>query len=215
MTDGVFPSTGALAPLPAYAEALEPYGAPLLCVDDAHAVGVIGDRGRGSLEHFDLGRDGFYFCATLSKAFGGSGGILPGTRSLAAKIRQQSRILAGASAAPIPALAAAAAGMRLLKEHPEMRRALWDNVRRARSGLRALGFELADSVIPIVSLAGSPSIDLRRVRETLDREDIVVLHVPPRGYSDAPDVESLRIAVFSGHTPQQIDRLIDGIRRAL
>ncbi len=215
MTDGIFPSTGALAPLPAYAEALEPYAASFLCVDDAHAVGVIGEEGRGSLEHFGLERDGFHFCATLSKAFGGSGGLIPGTRSLAAKIRQRSWILAGASAPPIPALAAAAAGIRLLEQHPEMRRALWDNVQRMRNGLRALGFTLADTVVPIVSLAGSASIDLRRVCETLDREDIVVLYVPPRGYSDAPDVESLRIAVFSSHAPEQIDRLIDGIRRAL
>jgi glycine C-acetyltransferase/8-amino-7-oxononanoate synthase len=70
-------------------------------------------------------------------------------------------------------------------------------------------------VIPIVSLTGSASIDLYRVWASLDQEDMVVLHVPPRGYSDAPDVESLRIALCSGHTEEQIDRLIDGIRRAL
>jgi glycine C-acetyltransferase/8-amino-7-oxononanoate synthase len=106
-------------------------------------------------------------------------------------------------------------GMRLLEEHPEMRRQLWDNVRRMRAGLRAAGFDLADTPIPIISLPGAPSLDLRRVCDALDREDLVVLYVPPRGYSDAPDVESLRIAVFSTHTTEQIDRLVDGIRRAL
>jgi glycine C-acetyltransferase/8-amino-7-oxononanoate synthase len=215
MTDGVFPSTGAVAPLSAYAEVLGRYESSLLCVDDAHGVGVIGDHGRGSFEHHSLQGQGLRFCATLSKAFGGSGGIIPGDALLEASIRQRSSVPLGASAPPAPALAAAAAGIRLLAGHPEMRSALWANARRARDGLRGLGFDLADTVIPIVSLTGSASIDLYRVWASLDQEDMVVLHVPPRGYSDAPDVESLRIALCSGHTEEQIDRLIDGIRRAL
>ena len=215
MTDGVFPTTGALAPLCAYAAALERYPGSLLAVDDAHAVGVIGEGGRGSFEYCGLARDGLSFCATLSKAFGGSGGIVPGSTKLAAKILARSGILSGASAPPIPALAAATAGLRLLADRPEMRRALWQNVRRARAGLRDLGFDLADTPIPIISLLGSSGIDLEKVLLALDREDIVVAYVAPRGYSDAPDVESLRIAVFSTHTADQINRLIDGVRRAI
>jgi 7-keto-8-aminopelargonate synthetase-like enzyme len=215
LTDGVFPSTGAMAPLSAYAAVLSAYPRSLLCVDDAHAVGVIGTKGRGSFEYHGLESDGIYFCGTLSKAFGGTGGIVPGDRVLEAKIRKSSHIPVGASAPSAPAAAAAAMGMRLLEEHPEMRRQLWDNVRHMRAGLRAAGFDPADTPIPIVSLPGAPSLDLRRVCDALDREDLVVLYVPPRGYSDAPDVESFRIAVFSTHTTEQIDRLIDGIRRAL
>jgi glycine C-acetyltransferase/8-amino-7-oxononanoate synthase len=215
MTDGVFPSTGAVAPLADYAAALQRYERSLLCVDDAHAAGVLGSNGRGSFEHHGLKRDGLHFCATLSKAFGGSGGIVPGDHVLEEKIRQRSWIPAGASAPPIPAMAAAAAGLRILRELPEMRYRLWDNARRIRTGLRTLGFALPESVVPIVSLAGSPSLDLERVREALDREDIVVAYVAPRGYSDAPDAESLRIAVCSEHTAEQIDRLVDAVRRAL
>lgn len=215
ITDGIFPSTGAVAPLADYAAALSRYERGLLCVDDAHAAGVLGRNGRGSFEHHDLARDGFHFCTTLSKAFGGSGGLIPADRHLAARIQERSRIPAGASAPPIPAVAAAAAGIRLLREHPEMRRALWDNVRHVRSGFRTLGFALPETVVPIVSLLGSPSLDLRRVCETLDREDIVVAHVAPRGYSDAPEVESIRIAVCSEHTSEQIDRLVGAVRRAL
>jgi 7-keto-8-aminopelargonate synthetase-like enzyme len=215
LTDGVFPSTGAMAPLSAYAAVLDAYPRSLLCVDDAHAVGVIGARGRGSFEYHGLEGDGIHFCGTLSKAFGGTGGIVPGDRTLEARIRKLSHIPVGASAPSAPAAAAAAMGMRLLEEHPEMRRQLGDNVRRMRVGLRAAGFDLADTPIPIISLPGAPSIDLHYVCEALDREDLVVLYVPPHGYSDAPDVESLRIAIFSTHTPEQIDRLIDGIRRAL
>jgi 8-amino-7-oxononanoate synthase len=214
-TDGVFPSTGALAPLPDYSVALDRYPGGLLCVDDAHGLGVIAEEGRGSLEHHNIQRDGVYFCATLSKAFGGAGGIVPGDRVLDSKIRRLSRVPLGASSPSVPAAAASAAGVRLLAEHPEMRRDLWANVRRVRDGLRALGFDLADTPIPIVSLAGRPSVDLLRVRETLSRQGILVHHVPPHGYSDSPDVETLRIAVFSTHTLDQIDRLVDAVRRAI
>jgi len=80
MTDGVFPVTGAIAPLPDYASALSAYDGALLCTDDSHAVGVIGPRGQGTFEHHGLRGDGFHLAGTLSKAFGGIGGIIPGDR---------------------------------------------------------------------------------------------------------------------------------------
>ncbi len=215
ITDGVFPSSGALAPLPDIAATLEGYASSLLCVDDAHAVGVLGTNGRGTPEHFAIPLAGIYACGTLSKAFGGAGGIVPGDGALAAKVRDRSRVPIGASAPSVPIAAAAAAGVRILAEHPEMRQALWSNVRRVRDGVRALGFDIQSSPVPIVHLAGRPGLDLRRAHAKLDREDLVVLYVPPRGYSDAPDVESLRIAVFSTHTREQIDRLLDALGRAL
>ncbi len=215
MTDGVFPSTGAIAPLPAYASVLSRYSPCLLCIDDAHAVGVIGEKGQGTFEYYGMKEKGLHFAGTLSKAFGGIGGIIPGDQSLAEKIRRNVRVPVGASPPPIPAAAAAAMGIRILKEHPEMRQDLWRNVKHVRDGLRSLGFDILDSPIPIVNVRGSAAIDMKHVRDALDREDIVVLYVPPEGYSDAPSVESLRIAVFSTHRPEQIDRLIEGIGKAL
>ncbi|MEN6369518.1 MAG: pyridoxal phosphate-dependent aminotransferase family protein [Thermotogota bacterium] len=214
VTDGVFPSTGAIAPLSIYVDTLRRHPDAILCVDDAHGLGVIGTNGRGSLEYHGVEKNGARFCGTLSKAFGGAGGIVPGDHALATRIRQASRVPRGASAPSVPAAAASAAGVRILAEHPEMRQQLWNNVRRVKSGLRALGFDLADTPVPIVSLRGRPSIDLLRVRETLERQGILVHHSPPHGYSDSPDVETLRIAIFSTHTPEQIDRLVDAVRRA-
>ncbi|TSA51192.1 pyridoxal phosphate-dependent aminotransferase family protein [archaeon] len=215
MSDGVFPVTGVIAPLPSYIEALRAYQPSLLCVDDSHAVGVIGAKGQGTFEYFGLKDDNLYLAGTLSKAFGGIGGIVPGNQLLAEKIKKNVRIPVGASPPPVPAAAAAGMGIRLLTENPEMRRDLWANVKRVRDGLRGLGFEIEDTPVPIVNVVGGPSLDLEFVKRELDRQDIVVLRVPPNGYSDAPDVESLRIAVFSTHREEQIQRLIEGIGRAI
>lgn len=216
MTDGVFPITGAIAPLPDYVEVLRNHPESLLCVDDSHAVGVIGNLGRGTFEYFGLtGGDRLYMTGTLSKAFGGIGGIIPGNLALADKISQNVRVTIGASPAPVPAAAAAAAGLQLLMEHPEMREVLWANVLSVREGFRKLGFALEDTPIPIVNLVGRPGLDLRRTEARLLNSGIAVLYVPPGSYSDAPSVESLRIAVFSTHTAEQIERLLDTCRRSL
>ncbi len=215
LTDGVFPSTGAIAPLADYNAALSRYPGGTLCVDDAHGLGVLGATGRGTLEHWGVDCRGAYACGTLSKAFGAAGGIVPGTQSLAEKIHALSKVPFGSSAPSAPAAAAASAAVRLLAAHPEMRQTLWDNAARLRAGLRELGFDLAASPVPIVSLAGRAGLDLHRAHARLAADGIAVLYVPPRGYSDAPDVESLRIAVFSTHSHDQLDRVVDALRRAI
>lgn len=215
MTDGVFPVTGVIAPLPSYAEVLSSYAPSFLCVDDSHAVGVIGPKGQGTFEYYGMTGDGLHLTGTLSKAFGGIGGIVPGDQALADRIRKNVRIQTGASPPPIPAAAAAAEGIRILTAHPEMRTRLWENVKRVRDGVRGLGFDVPDSPVPIVNLRGNETLDLKTLQASLDREDTVVRYMPPGGYSDAPAVESIRIAVFSTHTEAQIDRLIDTMKRVL
>lgn len=215
LTDGVFPSTGAIAPLREYRDVLAGYPGSLLCVDDAHAFGVLGPCGRGSLEHHAVDGPSVHVCGTLSKAFGAAGGFVPSSTALQETIRERSRVPVGASAPSAPAAAAAAAALRVLAAHPEMRRALWDNATHLRDRLRGLGFDLPRTVVPILSLRGGPGLDLVRVHARLAADGIAVLYVPPRGYSDAPDVESLRIAVFSTHSRDQLDRLADSLRRAL
>ena len=215
-TDGVFPVTGAIAPLLDYTSVLERYQEAVLCVDDSHAVGVIGEKGRGTFEYCGMtSAVKHYFSGTLSKAFGGFGGIVVGDGPLEEKIEKNVRVPLGASRPPIPAAAASSMGIKLLRDHPEMRQRLWRNVKQVRDGLRNLGFDIPDTPIPIVNLKGASSLDLEHVQEELYSKDIVVAHIPPRGYSDAPDVASLRIAVFSTHSSQQIERLLATIKSAI
>lgn len=209
VTDGVFPSTGALAPLADYRTVMASYDDCLLCVDDSHGVGVLGRDGRGSLQHACLEHAGNYLAGTLSKAFGALGGIVPTSRVLADKIRQRSMIMRGASLPPPAAAAAAVAAFKLLKAEPQMRADLQRNVRHLRGGLRKLGFAIEDSPVPIVSLRGA--VDLENLRQQLDKRDIVVKITAANGYSDAPDVPTMRLAVFSEHSQLQIDRLLEAI----
>lgn len=212
VTDGVFPTMGALAPLAEYEAIMARYDGAMICVDDAHGVGAIGATGGGAMELAGMSGPGRYLAGTTSKAFGGTGGFIPGSRALAERIAQSVPILAGATPPSPAAAAAAAAGIALVRQGGRLRR-LTDNVAHMRSGLRGLGFDVADSPVPIVNIAGKH--DLAALRETLSAADIMVRWVPPGGYSDAPDHETLRIAVFSTHAPEQIDRLIETVKTAL
>lgn len=209
VTDGVFPTSGALAPLNEYRRVMAPYEGALLAVDDSHGVGTLGSSGRGSLQHAGLESEGNFLAGTLSKAFGASGGIIPGDAELARKIAENAMIMRGASLITPGAAAAAVAALRIMRTKPQMRDSLARNVEHLRSGLRRLGFNVTESPVPIVSVRGA--VDLERLRIQLDARDIIVRVVKPSGYSDAPDVPTMRLAVFSEHSPEQIDRLLASI----
>ncbi|MEO5760493.1 MAG: pyridoxal phosphate-dependent aminotransferase family protein [Mesorhizobium sp.] len=213
VADGVFPSTGALAPLEDYRKAMAPYDGALLCIDDSHGVGAIGAGGRGSLEHAGLETEGNYLSGTLSKAFGALGGIIPGDTALAEKVGSNAMIMRGASPPPPGAAAAANAALRILATTPRMRSDLIRNVGHMRGGLRKLGFDVADTPVPIVSIRGAVDFDALQAR--LDERDIVVKVTKASGYSDAPDVPMMRLAVFSEHSPEQIERLLSSMAELL
>ncbi|MCD6136575.1 aminotransferase class I/II-fold pyridoxal phosphate-dependent enzyme, partial [Candidatus Bipolaricaulota bacterium] len=120
----------------------------------------------------------------------------------------------GASPPSTADAAAAAMGLKILSEHPEMRRQLWENVSYLRRGLKEMGVVTEDTPVPIISLQ-LPEVDLMGVYAGLNEEDIVVAYIPPRGYSDAPEIESLKITLFSTHTREQLGRLLDVLRRLL
>ena len=208
-SDGIFPSTGAIAPLSDYCKVMEAYDGAQLCIDDAHGIGTVGASGRGTLELQNVEGEGRHVCGTTSKAMGGAGGFVPSTADLACRMRERVRLLAGASPPPPASAAAALAGLRLLRADPGFARRLTDNVVRMRSGLRGLGFAIEDSPVPIVSV--SAPRDLTVLVDSLARKGILVKRVAGGGYSDAPAHETLRIAVFSSHAPAQIDRLVEAL----
>jgi 7-keto-8-aminopelargonate synthetase-like enzyme len=224
-SDGVFPVTGRICPVAAYLEVLDEYPGGTLALDDAHATGVLGEHGRGTLEHLGLAdganREASEHAAgvrtlvgsTLSKALGGHGGFVAGSAALVKTLRTAAPCYWAASAPAAPVAAATAAALRLVLADGTLRERLRENVRRLKDALRSLGLAVDDSPVPIVALALGAGNDMRRVQQALLDRDVAIGYF--RNYSAAGPEGLLRIAVFANHTPAMIDRLVDELRRVL
>jgi len=212
LTDGVFPAFGEIAPLPDLVREVKLCGGILL-IDDAHGVGILGPNGRGTLDHFGLvPSPRLVMAGTLSKAFGGHGGFIPGPARLIRRLRAEVRAYAGSSPAATPVAAASGKGIDLVAAHPEWRDALRRNVRRAKDGLRKLGLAMDDSPVPILAWTLGSAAEMRRVQKALLDRDIAVAYL---SYAGAPAGGVLRVTIFSTHTPAQVDRLIAALGRVL
>jgi glycine C-acetyltransferase/8-amino-7-oxononanoate synthase len=204
LSDGVFPVSGALAPAPEYLEIVQDYDG-LLCLDDAHGTGVLGENGRGTLEYHGIDSGRCYASHTLSKALGAFGGLIPGSKRIMEELNRNSMVQYGASTPPLPIAAAASQALALARNQPELRHRLWANVAKAREGMRSLGWSVGDTPVPIIYLGPRPGLDIARFQAELFERDLCIAYVP--FYSDTPG-GALRIAIFAMHTADQIDRLI-------
>ncbi len=210
MTDGLFPLFGRIAPVPAYLEALASYGG-LLWLDEAHPAGILGDNGRGTCDYFGLRSERVLTGGTLSKAFGGFGGIIPGSADFIARVRR-GEVAIAASPPPTPVAAASLKGLELVIDNPGWRRRLHDNARRLKAGLADLGLAVEPTEVPIAAFSLETAERMCEVhRRLLDRGiAIQYTHYPGVG-----DEGALRTVVFSTHTAEQIGRLIDELGRLL
>lgn len=227
MTDGVFAALGRIAPLIEYRRVLAEYPGAILLVDDAHAIGVLGETGRGTYEHLGLfesvslacpqpaTRDGVYplVCGTLSKAAGGFGGIIPGSRAIIERLRTTSPYYTGASATPVPVAAATARALELMRSQPQLRKRLWNNVRTVKSGLRALGFDVEPTPVPVIALSIGTADNMQRIHRQLRDLGILVPYMPT--YAGLGPAGALRLAVFATHTEAMLAQLLDTLGRVL
>lgn len=212
--DGIFPVSGEISPIPRYLEILKEFDSYLICVDDAHATGIIGEKGQGTFEHFGLEGKNLYSSGTLSKALGGHGGIIAGDKEFTESLKNLSNIPYSSSAVPTPAAAATAKALEILSKKPEMRKKLWENVWYAKKSFHELGLRVNKTPVPIICLE-IKGVDLKSFQEELFNKGIAVLYVPGGSYSSVPEKGALRIAVFSNHTREQIDRMIREFRELL
>jgi len=208
MSDGVFPVTGELAPVAEYLALVEQYDG-LVCLDDAHAAGVIGAKGQGTLEFLGIESERCFATYTLSKGIGVFGGIIAGDDDLIDTLERRTSVLQGASQIPLPIATAATRALALARQEPECRQQLWDKVERGKSGVRALGWSTPDTPVPIICLSGRPEVDLARVDRELFERDICVEYGPEGAYTGVPAGGGIRLIVTAGHSDAQIDRLIE------
>ena len=207
VSDGIFPTFGKIAPVPAYLQQVEAYNGSLW-LDDCHAVGVLGAHGRGTYEHFGLNSERLYSGGTLSKAVGAHGGIIAGKEDFILPIRA-GHIVNGANAPVSAAAAAAVKGMDLMMNHPELRQQLWRNAWHFKSGLKAMGFDQDDTPVPVAAWVLKKGEDMDRVHAELIKRGIAIQRTR---YVGAGPHGALRAVVFANHKPDQIDRMLQELK---
>src|ERR671910_417705 len=148
ITDGVFSMDGDLGPLPALCDLAEEFGCVMM-VDDAHASGVFGRNGRGTVDHFGVHGRVDVQVGTLSKAIGALGGYIAGPRSLVEFLHHRARPFLFSTSHPPAVAAACIAAIDVLLEEPDIIDRLWDNTRFFKAGLEQLGFDIGFSESPI------------------------------------------------------------------
>ena len=148
ITDGVFSMDGDLGPLPALCEVAEETGC-IMMVDDAHASGVFGRNGRGTIDHFGVHGRVDVQVGTLSKAIGALGGYVAGSRDLIEFLYHRARPFLFSTSHPPAVAAACIAALDVLLEEPQIIERLWENTRFFKSGLERLGFNTGTSESPI------------------------------------------------------------------
>src|SRR4051812_32862581 len=148
ITDGVFSMDGDLGPLPALCDLAEEFGC-IMMVDDAHASGVFGENGRGTVDHFAMHGRVDVQVGTLSKAIGALGGYVAGSRALIDFLYHRARPFLFSTSHPPAVVAACLAAIDVLMNEPERIERLWDNTRFFKAGLQAHGFNIGISESPI------------------------------------------------------------------
>jgi 8-amino-7-oxononanoate synthase len=223
LADGVGPSNGRVAPVREYVRVLAEFAPAILHLDDAHAVGVLGENGRGVFDHCGLWshvNGGMPYQGitltmggTLAKALGGFGGIIPGSAAFVERLRRASHYYDGASAPPHPVAGSSLRALEICLAEPEHRVRLRENVRQLREGLRSLGVDAGDEPTPNIGAVIRDAVTMQRLHESLKACQILVPYVP--SYSGTGPRGLMRFAVCSGHTPEMISRLLAEIGKLL
>ena len=148
ITDGVFSMDGDIAPLPDLVEVAEHHGA-IMMIDDAHASGVLGAGGAGTVDHFGLHGRVDIQVGTLSKAIGVLGGFVAGSVDLTEWLQNRGRPFLFSTSAPPAVVAACLEALAIIQDEPDRLARLWSNTASLKEGLRALGFDTGASETPI------------------------------------------------------------------
>ncbi|MGH2347893.1 MAG: aminotransferase class I/II-fold pyridoxal phosphate-dependent enzyme, partial [bacterium] len=210
ITDGVFSMDGDIAPLPDLVALAEEFGA-IMMVDDAHASGVLGRNGRGTIDHFDVHGRVHIQVGTLSKAFACQGGYVAGSRTLVDYLIHRARPLLFSTSHPPSVAASALAGVRLVQQEPEIIERLWENTRFFKRGLAQLGFDTGMSETPITPVITGDERLAMDLSDRLFDAGVFALGIAfptvPRGRA------RVRTIVTAGHTERQLQQALDAFDR--
>jgi 8-amino-7-oxononanoate synthase len=210
LTESVFSMDGDLAPLEEIAFLAEKYGA-MLMVDEAHATGVFGPTGAGLVEALGIRECVDVQMGTFSKALGSLGGYVAGSRDLIRYLIQQARSFVFTTGLPPAVLAASRAALRVVRDEPQRRQALWHNVRELRRGLSAMGFELGPEQSQILPLClGDSGVTMAACRLLLKHGVFAQGIRPP---TVPTGTSRLRLTPIATHEDADLKIALDAFRK--
>jgi glycine C-acetyltransferase len=210
ITDGVFSMDGDIGALPALTELAEKYGA-IMMVDDAHASGVLGKNGRGTVDHFGLHGRVHIQVGTLSKAVGVLGGYVCGSRDLIEFLYHRARPFLFSTSHPPAVTAACMAAFDLLEQEPERIEQLWANTRFFQKGLVANGLSIGGSETPITPIMVGEAATAHAFSRELFKEGLYATGI---GYPTVPQGKArIRTIVTAAHTKETLEKAIEIITR--
>ncbi|MFN2397713.1 MAG: glycine C-acetyltransferase [Gemmatimonadaceae bacterium] len=210
-TDGIFSMEGDIAKLPEILDLARRYDA-IVAVDDSHATGVLGARGRGTAEHYGVLGDVDIITSTLGKALGGAaGGFTAGSAALTDYLTQRSRPQLFSNALPPTVAASALASVEFVEAHPERVDTLRENARYFRSAIEEAGFSPIAGETPIVPIIVGETALAIQISEMMLQEGVFVtgfgFPVVPQGHA------RIRCQVSAAHTRSDLDRAVEAFKK--
>jgi glycine C-acetyltransferase len=210
ITDGVFSMDGDLGALPDLAALAEEFGC-IMMVDDAHASGVFGRNGRGTIDHFGLHGRVDIQVGTLSKAIGALGGYVAGSRALVEFLYHRARPFLFSTSHPPGVAAACIAAIDVLLDEPQLIDRLWENTKFFKSGLARLGFDTGTSESPITPVIAGDGALAMKLSDRLFDEGIfaqgLAFPTVPRGKA------RVRTIVTAAHTRDELQHALDAFAK--
>jgi glycine C-acetyltransferase len=206
VTDGVFSMDGDIAPLDKLVEVAEEHGI-MLMVDDAHGEGVLGEGGRGIVDHFGLHGRVDIEVGTLSKAFGVVGGLVAGKRTLIEWLKQRGRPFLFSSAMTVPDVAATIESVNILQESTELVDRLWSNARFFSDAMDELGFDTGHSQTPIVPVMLGEAPLAQAFSKALFENGVFAMAI---GYPTVPRGKArIRVMNSAAHSHDDLEQALD------
>jgi glycine C-acetyltransferase len=210
ISDGVFSMDGDLGALPALCDVADEFGC-IMMVDDAHASGVFGTNGRGTIDHFGLHGRVDIQVGTLSKAIGALGGYVAGSRALIEFLYHRARPFLFSTSHPPAVAASCLAAIDVLESEPELIERLWDNTRFFKSGLKSLGFDTGASESPITPVIVGDAALAMKLSDVLFDNGVFAQGI---GFPTVPRGKArVRTIVTATHTRDELQFALDGFAK--
>ena len=206
ITDGVFSMDGDLGALPALCALAEEFGC-IMMVDDAHASGVFGANGRGTIDHFGMHGRVDIQVGTLSKAVGALGGYVAGSKALIEFLYHRARPFLFSTSHPPAVAAACIAAIDVLEQEPQIIERLWDNTRFFKAGLKSLGFNTGLSESPITPVIAGDGALAMKLSDRLFQQGVFAQGIAFP--TVARDKARVRTIVTATHTRDELQFALD------